>query len=164
MGRPRGPRKLAEVAGGDPLTIKQRLAVLALASGKTCVEAAADVGVTTEALRLWRADPAFRSALEVEIETVVGDARQDMRRRASAVVESLVGIAISGESEPARVAAAREVLSRIGIAERTEQVVTATVDATVSVREAVASIAGLTPDQLRALAGTLDDDVPGRDP
>lgn len=87
-------------------------------TGKTWVAVAAEVGVSERTLRRWGQEPAYKEGLE-SARTACREAALDLLvARSSDLAQVLVDVAMDTDASPsARVSAAREALSRIGIAE-----------------------------------------------
>lgn len=98
------------------LTPAQQRAVLALASGRSVVDAGAAAGVTDRTVRRWRELDGFADAVEREATTVLGEARRRIAggvERAAATVTKLADPdAELLEGASVRLAAARDILDR----------------------------------------------------
>jgi hypothetical protein len=95
------------------LTERQRRAIGLLVAGKTQAAVAQELGVNPRTIWEWKQDPAFVAALKAEIEAI----REAMQARVLALADkalnALERTLESGDSDSARVAAARLVLDRL---------------------------------------------------
>lgn len=100
------------------ITPQQQQAIVVRMRGLSWVEVAAQVGVSDRTLRRWCQEPGFASELDAA-RNVARDAAFDLlAARARDLAQVLVDVATDPEASPAaRVSAAREGLSRIGVAE-----------------------------------------------
>jgi hypothetical protein len=110
MTRPQIPQ---DSPSDESLTAKQLAAVGLLAAGKAYTDVAAELGVDRKTVWSWRRDPAFAAALSAELE----DLREAIQTRVLALADkalnALEQTLDSGDSDSARVAAARLVLDRL---------------------------------------------------
>jgi hypothetical protein len=93
------------------LTARQQRVIAALLASRSITEAANVVGVNERTVRRWLEQPPFRDALHEAQRAVLRNALgrlQAMTMRAADTLESL----LSAQSEPVRVAAAKEILLR----------------------------------------------------
>ena len=100
------------------LTAIQDQAVVARMTGLRWVAVAAEVGVSERTLRRWCQDPEFSAELDAA-RAVCRDAALDLlSARSRDLAQVLVDVATDPTASPAaRVSAAREGLSRLGVAE-----------------------------------------------
>lgn len=114
------PQESAEC--GPELSPSQRIAIMALASGETQIDAAAAANVDRTTIQRWLKLPAFSAELDAEVEALIGEARRELRRHALTFARALVEVAQAGEGPhgTGRVQAAKEGLNRAGIVEVSE--------------------------------------------
>lgn len=136
-------------------------AVACLSAGWTITATAEKVRVTRQTIAQWAKDPAHPvgAAMEALRAGVVARARGRLREMTDEAVSTL-GDVLRDRDAPhaARIAAAREILSRAGVVETTRQEVA--VDAQTSAAQAVARLARVSLDDLDA---ALDGDDAGEE-
>lgn len=97
----------------ESLTAKQVVAVSLLAAGKAFTDVAAELGVDRKTIWSWRRDPAFAAALSTEREVIREGLQDRVLALADKALNALERTFDSGDSDSARVAAARLVLDRL---------------------------------------------------
>lgn len=126
-----------------PTTPQQQQAVVARMAGLSWLEVAQEVGVTDRTLRRWNLEPAFKDELHAARIACRDAATDVLVAAASDLAAVLVEVATDRSAPPsARVSAAREALSRIGVVEvkRHEHRELPTAELEAMLQEAVASM------------------------
>jgi hypothetical protein len=106
----KGPRMSASARNRE-LSARQQRVIAALLASRSITEAASMVGINERSVRRWLEQAHFRDALREAERAVLRNALgrlQAMTMRAADTLESL----LSAQSEPVRVAAAKEILLR----------------------------------------------------
>jgi hypothetical protein len=98
---------------------KQHAAISLLVQGRSYTATAEAVGIERKVLWQWRKDPLFRAALNVELGAIRQAALVRLLALGEKAVNALEDVLENGETDGARIAAAKLVLERVGIA-RTE--------------------------------------------
>lgn len=108
---PESSRKLSTAT--DELTERQRAAIALLVAGKTYTAAADELGVNRRTVWEWKQQAAFQAALTTELEALREAVHTRLLALADKAVSALERTLESGDSDSARVAAARLVLDRL---------------------------------------------------
>lgn len=92
------------------LSVRQARAVEALTQCRTREDAARAAGVAPRTLRRWMVEPDFQDAVKHAVDGLLDDVSLSLKRHGQTAVDTLVDVCQGGESESARVAAARALL------------------------------------------------------
>jgi hypothetical protein len=99
------------------LSTKQRKAVVAILAGSSRSEAAKKAGVARSTVQHWlRSNPAFFAEIEAGTQSIIDDARSELRTLALSALDVLRGLLVdSSAPAPARLRAALEILTSLRI-------------------------------------------------
>jgi hypothetical protein len=111
---PRGGRNRTE---RSTLSTKQRRAIVAILAGSSRSEAAKQAGVARSTVQHWlRSNPAFFTEIEAGTQSIIDDARSELRTLALSALDVLRGLlADPSAPAPARLRAALEILTSLRI-------------------------------------------------
>ncbi|MBE6470917.1 MAG: hypothetical protein E7000_04315 [Coriobacteriaceae bacterium] len=102
-----------QMPAGADLTPKQKKAIAALLTARTQAEAAKAAQVGERSIKRWLSeDKRFKAAYQAALRDLIANASAKLSKGADAAIDSLLDVARSGESESARVQAARAVLDQ----------------------------------------------------
>jgi Helix-turn-helix of insertion element transposase len=108
--------KALETNVAHELHPKQHAAITLLVQGRGYTETAEAVGIERKVLWQWRKDPAFRAALNAELASIRQAALVRLLALGEKAVDALEDVLENGETDGARIAAAKLVLERVGVA------------------------------------------------
>lgn len=112
-------------AGPSPLGIKRRhdadahrrAVIDGVVAGKSSAEIADEAGISTGTVKNIRCEPRVRREIEKAFAEVRGDALATMKARATEVAEVVVNGALTGDIGQEQLAAAKYVLTQVGVGE-----------------------------------------------
>jgi hypothetical protein len=99
----------------EDLHPKQHAAITLLLQGRSYTSTADAVGIERKVLWQWRKNPAFRAALNAELAAIRQAALVRTLALAEKAVDALQDVLENGETDGARIAAAKLVLDRVGV-------------------------------------------------